>query len=207
MRAGIREGTHAPGLGENGPGADNCLMPVSASQLSAVAEQLGRTPRGVIDIPYTTPDGRPAVVTTIPVLEDGTPFPTVYYLTDPRLTAAASRLESAGVMRTMQERLADPDVAASYRAAHERYLSTRREVAQANGTPDLATDFSGGGMPDRVKCLHVLIAYSLAVGPGVNLFGDEAVAMVAAAGLRGIAVPADWPELSELSEPSDSAGA
>jgi hypothetical protein len=34
-------------------------------------------------------------------------------------------------------------------------------------------------MPDRVKCLHVLIAHSLAKGPGVNPLGDEALATLA----------------------------
>ncbi|WP_280423027.1 DUF501 domain-containing protein [Nocardia carnea] len=156
--------------------------------LQIVAEQLGRAPRGVLAIAYRTPDGVPAVVKTAPKLPDGTPFPTLYYLTDPRLTAEASRLESAGVMKGMTERLgADPELAAAYRAAHESYLAERDEIEP------LGTDFSGGGMPDRVKCLHVLIAHALAKGPGVNPLGDEAVALAADNGLRGTAVPADWP--------------
>lgn len=156
--------------------------------LQIVAEQLGRAPRGVLAIAYRTPDGMPAVVKTAPKLPDGTPFPTLYYLTDPRLTAEASRLESAGVMKEMTERLGrDPELAAAYRAAHESYLAERDEIES------LGTDFSGGGMPDRVKCLHVLIAHALAKGPGVNPFGDEAVALAADNGLRGTAIPADWP--------------
>lgn len=163
--------------------------PVAQADLDRVAEQLGRAPRGVLAVAYRTPDGEPAVVKTAPRLPDGTPFPTLYYLTDPRLTAEASRQESAGVMREMEALLAsDPDVAANYRAAHEHYLAER------NALEDLGTDFTGGGMPDRVKCLHVLIAYALAEGPGVVRLGDEAVALAAAAGLRGSAIPADWPE-------------
>ncbi|MET8799555.1 DUF501 domain-containing protein [Nocardia sp. NPDC004568] len=157
--------------------------------LQIVAEQLGRAPRGVLAIAYRTPDGLPAVVKTAPKLPDGTPFPTLYYLTDPRLTAEASRLESAGVMKGMTDRLGrDPELAAAYRAAHESYLAERDEIES------LGTDFTGGGMPDRVKCLHVLIAHALAKGPGVNPLGDEAVALAAANGLRGSAIPADWPE-------------
>ncbi|MGO4617672.1 DUF501 domain-containing protein [Nocardia sp. 2YAB30] len=157
--------------------------------LAIIAEQLGRTPRGVLAIAYRTPDGIPAVVKTAPRLPDGTPFPTLYYLTDPRLTAEASRQESAGVMREMTERLgADPELAAGYRAAHESYLAERDAI------DSLGTDFTGGGMPERVKCLHVLIAHSLAKGPGVNPLGDEAVALAADHGLRGTAIPADWPK-------------
>lgn len=156
--------------------------------LEIIAKQLGREPRGVLEVAYRTPDGLPAVVKTAPRLPDGTPFPTLYYLTDPRLTAEASRQESAGVMRDMTERLAtDPELAAAYRRAHESYLAERNEIES------LGTDFTGGGMPDRVKCLHVLIAHSLAKGPGLNPFGDEAVALAAAAGFRGTAIPADWP--------------
>ncbi len=165
---------------------------VSQSDLDVVAEQLGRAPRGVLAVSYRTPDGVPAVVMTAPRLPDGTPFPTLYYLTDPRLTAEASRLESAGLMRTMTQRLAiDSELARRYRRAHESYLAERDEI------DSLGTDFSGGGMPDRVKCLHVLIAHSLAKGPGVNPLGDEAVAWAAQSRLRGTALPLDWPHASE----------
>ena len=78
-------------------------------------------------------------------------------------------------MKDMTERLAqDPDLAAAYRRAHESYLAERDAIEP------LGTIFSGGGMPDRVKCLHVVIAHSLAKGRGVNPFGDEALAILAA---------------------------
>ncbi len=147
---------------------------VERSDLDAVARQLGREPRGVLEIAYRCPNGEPAVVKTTPKLPDGTPFPTLYYLTHPALTAAASRLESCGLMREMTDRLAqDPVLAAAYRRAHESYLAERDAIES------LGTTFSGGGMPDRVKCLHVVIAHSLAKGPGVNPFGDEALAVLA----------------------------
>ncbi|MFC5087903.1 DUF501 domain-containing protein [Corynebacterium aquatimens] len=166
----------------------------SESDLEVVAKQLGRAPRGVLAVAYRTPDGQPAVVATAPKLDDGTPFPTLYYLTDPRLTAEASRLEVAQVMKWMEGRLAhDGDLQADYRAAHEHYLSTR------NAIEDLGTTFSGGGMPDRVKCLHVLIAYALAEGPDRVRFGTEAVALAADhANLRGTAIPAEWPTADDL---------
>ena len=145
---------------------------VSSEDLDAIQAQLGRPPRGVLEVSYRSPDGQPGVVKTAPRLEDGTPFPTLYYLTDPRLTAEASRQESAGIMRGMTTRLAqEPELAANYVQAHERFLAKRNEIE------DLGTDFSGGGMPERVKCLHVLMAYALAEGPGVVWLGDESVAL------------------------------
>jgi uncharacterized protein len=147
---------------------------VKPADLEAVARQLGREPRGVLEIAYRCPNGEPGVVKTAPRLPDGTPFPTLYYLTHPVLTAAASRLESSGLMREMTERLAhDPELATAYRRAHESYLAERDAIEP------LGTTFSGGGMPERVKCLHVLIAHSLAAGPAVNPFGDEALAVLA----------------------------
>ncbi|GAA1481594.1 DUF501 domain-containing protein [Gordonia sinesedis] len=179
------------------------MRPVSVSEndLATVAAQLGREPRGVLAISYYTPDGVPAVVMTAPRLPDGTPFPTLYYLTDPRLTAEASRQESAGVMKSMTARLAaDPALAAAYRRAHESFLAERDAIES------LGTDFSGGGMPDRVKCLHVLMAHALAKGPGLNPLGDEAVALAADRGLRGTAIPADWPAATHPSDPEGPVG-
>ena len=173
-------------------------MTVNDADLEIVKEQLGRAPRGVLDIAYRTPDGQPAVVKTAPKLPDGTPFPTLYYLTDPRLTAEASRLEVAHVMKWMEARLnadtAEGDaLRRDYLAAHEHFLAER------NAIEDLGTDFSGGGMPERVKCLHVLIAYALAEGPERVRFGTEAVALAAQhANLRGTAIPEDWPTLEDL---------
>ena len=161
---------------------------VDPADLDAVARQLGREPRGVLEIAYRCPNGEPAVVKTSPRLPDRTPFPTLYYLTHPVLTAAASRLESEGLMRDMTDRLAaDPQLAAAYRRAHESYLAERDAIEP------LGTDFSGGGMPDRVKCLHVLIAHALAKGRGVNPFGDEALAVLAVEpAMAGILAKGDW---------------
>ena len=109
---------------------------VDQADLDAVARQLGREPRGVLEIAYRCPNGEPGVVKTTPRLPDGTPFPTLYYLTHPVLT-------------------------------------------ERDAVESLGTTFSGGGMPERVKCLHVVMAHSLAKGPGVNPFGDEALELLA----------------------------
>ena len=170
------------------------VMHPTEAQLAVVAEQLGRPPRGVLEVSYTTPDGQPAVIKTAPKLDDGTPFPTLYYLTDPRLTAEASRLEVAQVMKWMESRLAgSEELQQDYQAAHEHYLAER------NAIENLGTDFSAGGMPERVKCLHVLIGYALAEGPDRVRFGTEAVALAAEHGrLSGTAIPEDWPSLEDL---------
>ncbi|ROP38535.1 DUF501 domain-containing protein [Saccharothrix texasensis] len=145
-------------------------MTVSEEDLAAVAAQLGRAPRGIRAVAARCPSGHPAVVRTNPRLEDGTPFPTLYYLTCSRLNSYVSRLEGAGLMKEMTDRLAeDEQLAASYLRAHEAYLAERDAIEP------LGTTVTAGGMPARVKCLHVHVAHSLAAGPGVNPFGDEAL--------------------------------
>jgi hypothetical protein len=147
----------------------------SELDLEAVTRQLGRRPRGTRAVAHRCPCGNPDVVETSPRLDDGTPFPTMFYLTCPRATAACSRLESAGVMRDMQERLStDPVLAKRYQQAHEDYLRRREAVQHVEEIENV----SAGGMPDRVKCLHVHLGHALAAGPGVNPFGDEVRAAV-----------------------------
>ncbi len=151
------------------------LPPVAQADLDAVSRQLGRQARGVAEVAHRCPCGEPDVVRTEPRLPDGTPFPTSFYATCPRLTGALSTLESQGVMREMSERLeVDADLREKYTAAHLDYLERR---SQLGDVPEVA-GVSAGGMPARVKCLHVLVAHSLAAGPGVNPLGDEALAML-----------------------------
>ncbi len=150
---------------------------VEEQDRAVIAAQLGREPRGIVGIGHRCPCGHPDVVTTEPRLPDGTPFPTTFYLTCPRAASLIGTLEGSGLMAEMTERLAhDEDLAASYRSAHERYLEAREaigHVAEIDGV-------SAGGMPTRVKCLHVLAGQSLAQGRGVNPLGDEVLDLLGA---------------------------
>ncbi|HVY09038.1 MAG TPA: DUF501 domain-containing protein [Mycobacteriales bacterium] len=146
---------------------------VSPDDLAAVELQLHRPPRATRAVAHRCGCGLPDVVETSPRLEDGTPFPTLYYLTCPKVRSAVGRLEASGLMKEMTDRLAvDAELAQRYAAAHEAYLARRNEIEP------LGTSVTAGGMPNRVKCLHVLVAHSLAAGPGVNPFGDEALDLI-----------------------------
>jgi hypothetical protein len=149
------------------------FAPPTAAEVAVVTAQLGRPARGVIGVAARCVCGNPVVVATAPRLDDGTPFPTLYYLSHPAATAAISTLEATGVMAELGVELEDPATAAAYRAAHESYLADRAAIADV---PEIA-GFSAGGMPERVKCLHALAAHALAAGPGVNPIGDRALAL------------------------------
>lgn len=165
-------------------------MTVAQSDLDAVADQLGRRPRGILAIMSRCPSGHPNVVKTEPRLDDGTPFPTMYYLTCPRLAGEIGTLEASGLMREMSERLlVDADLAEAYRRAHDEYLAEREALGHV---PEI-DGITAGGMPTRVKCLHVLAGHSLAKGPGVNPLGDETIELLGD-WWSGNSCSADWVE-------------
>ena len=154
---------------------DTAFEPVTEADVPVVREQLGRPPRAMRAIAARCPEGHPAVIQTSPRLENGTPFPTLYYLTCPRLTSMVGTLEGSGLMREMTERLhTEPGLAAAYQRAHETYL------AQRDAIESLGHEVSAGGMPQRVKCLHVHLAHTLACGSGTNPFGDETAELLRA---------------------------
>lgn len=165
---------------------DNELSP---RDVRAVALQLGRTPRAMTSVAHRCACGLPDVVETRPRLEDGTPFPTLYYLTCPRLASSIGTLEADGLMREQTERLAsDAELAARYQAAARDYTERRDRHEVLENVP------AQGGMPVRVKCLHVLVAHSLAVGAGVNPFGDEALGVLPDWAVKGPCVDPDDPD-------------
>jgi len=172
---GVPQASPSPaGAPAAAPMATPMATPVAEQDLRAVEEQLGRRPRGVVAVGHRCPCGRPDVVVTLPRLDDGTPFPTSFYLTCPKAASAIGTLEAGGLMREQNARLHDdPDLAAAHRAAHDDYL--RRRAALGGEVPEIA-GVSAGGLPDRVKCLHALVAHALMAGPGVDPLGDEALA-------------------------------
>jgi uncharacterized protein len=162
---------------------------VTGPDRDAVAAQIGRRPRGLRRVAHRCPCGLPDVVETAPRLEDGTPFPTLYYATCPRLTSRVGTLEADGLMREQTERLGtDADFAARYTRAHTEYLAERDAIEP------LGTEVSAGGMPERVKCLHVHVAHTLARGRGVNPAGDETLERLDAWWHAGPCVDPDPPQ-------------
>jgi len=145
--------------------------PFTQADIDTVSAQLGRPARDVVGIAARCVCGKPTVVSTQPRLTDGTPFPTLYYLSHPAATAALSELEANGVMAEMSLLLEDEALAAQYLAAHEAYLADRESIAVV----DEISGISAGGMPVRIKCLHALAGHALAAGPGVNPIGDLAL--------------------------------
>lgn len=132
--------------------------PMGAADLEVAARMLGRPPRGRPAVAVRCRWSLPAVLRVDPVLEDGTPFPTTFWLACPIANKHCGRLEAQGTMVGLNERLgADADLADRFAQAHERYVAFRDTLG-----PKVPRDPSAGGMPGRVKCLHSLYAHHLA---------------------------------------------
>lgn len=124
-----------------------------------VAAQLGRPPRGSWSVARRCDCGKPQVIQTQPRLDDGTPFPTMWWLTCRKLSSRIGGLESSGWMAELNERLRqDPEFHAELIRATERYVRRRDEI-----DPLGVTGHPGGG-PDQIKCLHAHVAHQLVSG-------------------------------------------
>jgi len=141
------------------PGWAGGLPEAGAADRRLIEAQIGRDVRGSVAVAARCRYGLPAVVRTAPLLPDGTPFPTLYWLACPAARVAVGRLEAAGWNAILSERVAaEPDLAAAHAAAHTSYLAQRDAMAPLPGAPGV------GGLPGRVKCLHALYAHQAATG-------------------------------------------
>jgi uncharacterized protein len=131
----------------------------SAEDVAALTVLLGREPEADFEVVVRAPSGQPAVIRNAPLLRDGTPMPTRYWLVDPHLTLAVSRLESNGGVRAAESAV-DPQELA---AAHSRYANEREGAIP---TPHAGPRPHGGVAGTRVgvKCLHAHYGYFLAGG-------------------------------------------
>lgn len=134
-------------------------MRASDEDRRVVAELLGREPQGQFEVVLRDAEGVPRVLRNAPILDDGTPMPTLYWLVSAHDRLVVSRLESTQAIARVQEELA-PEVIA---AAHDRYRAEREALMPADHTGP--TPSAGvGGTRRGVKCLHAHYAYHLAGG-------------------------------------------
>jgi len=134
-------------------------VPDAESDREAVTVLLGRPPAGAFTVVVRRPDGAPVVLANHPWLEDGTPMPTRYWLVDPALREAVSRLESTGGVRQAEAEV-DPEALAE---AHRRYAAERDALADPQ-RPGPRPSGGVGGTRVGVKCLHAHLAWWLAGG-------------------------------------------
>jgi len=135
-------------------------VPVGAEERALISAQLGRPARGNPAVVHRCAFGLPTVVRVDPRLEDGTPFPTTFWLTCPVMKSRVGTLEADHAMVGLNARLEEePDLADEYAASHERYVGFRDQLGEPlQGAP------GAGGMPRYIKCLHVHAAHHLATG-------------------------------------------
>lgn len=141
------------------------LPEATRAEQAIVEAQLERPVRGSVAIAARCRYGLPTVVRSAPRLGDGSPFPTLYWLTCPAARTAIGRLEAQGWNKQLTQQISsDPPLAQMYADAHQSYVTQRDALGRLPWSP------GAGGMPGRVKCLHVLYAHELATG--VNPIGS-----------------------------------
>ena len=141
-----------------------------------VAVQIGRKPRSVVDVVARCHLGLPVVIKVPPYLDDGTPFPTTYWLTCPLATRRIGRIEADGGVKRAEDRIAsDQEFAAAHQAAMDRYRDDREALMESSqGGPRPSGGV--GGTRRGVKCLHSHFA-DYAAG-NANPVGAETAASV-----------------------------
>jgi hypothetical protein len=131
----------------------------SAGDQARVTSLLGRTPAGNFAVVARRPDGEPLVIENEPILRDGTPMPTRFWLVDPDLRAQVGRLEASGGVRQAESDVDEAELA----DAHRRYAEERDTLMPA-GWEGPHPSGGVGGTRQGVKCLHAHLAWWLAGG-------------------------------------------
>ncbi len=131
----------------------------SDTDRAAVAALLGRDPEGDFTVAVRNGEGRPVVICNAPLLRDGTPMPTRWWLVDAELRRTVSSIEAAGGVREAAAAVDAEELA----RAHARYAA-ERDSAIPPGHEGPRPSGGVGGTRQGVKCLHAHYAWLLAGG-------------------------------------------
>lgn len=124
-----------------------------------VRELLGREPQGKFEVVVRDALGDPVVLLNEPLLDDGTPMPTRYWLINKTIVAAIGRIEAEGGVR-QAEAAVDP---AALELAHQQH-EAERDAALPEQYVGPRPSGGVGGTRKGVKCLHAHYAWFLAGG-------------------------------------------
>ena len=131
----------------------------SAADVARVAELLGRSPEGEFDVVVRDDAGDPVVIRNAPLLPDGRPMPTRFWLVGKAANLAVSRLEAAGGVRAAEAEIDPEQIAAAHRA-----YAAERDAALPRGYAGPVPSGGVAGTREGVKCLHAHYAWHLAGG-------------------------------------------
>ncbi len=151
--------TFLDGIGEEDGAVREAEGPGHLSDDEIVAQLIGREPAGGFEVVVRTDEGAPAVIANDPFLADGTPMPTRYWLVDPYLREAVSRIESSGGVRRAEDEVGMDRI----RELHARYADERDQLIPADHRGPRPSG-GVGGTRQGVKCLHAHLAWWLAGG-------------------------------------------
>ena len=154
-------------------------MPISPHHIDIIRQQLGREPRGIVEIAALSKTGVPLVLQMRSLVDDQ-PFPTLYWLCSKDLHKAIGQIEGRGWVKEIEARLqVDNTLLQTYRADHQRYITQRwqamhpqdKQRIEEKGLSALFDQYGIGGISqwDKVRCLHMQYAQHLVQG---NCIGE-----------------------------------
>jgi exopolyphosphatase/guanosine-5'-triphosphate,3'-diphosphate pyrophosphatase len=145
---------------------------------AVIAGEIGRTPRDLTGIAARCPYGYPAVIETAPILTEGSPNPTLLYLTCPALATVVSRVESSGGVKRFRQMVGEDSALREVLMSVTQLYQERRAALAARQTvalppgERLGAGIGGPESPEVASCLHAYAAAILAVLSGW-LVGDD----------------------------------
>eukprot|EP00922_Rhytidocystis_sp_ex-Travisia-forbesii_P042243 GHVS01063126.1.p1 GENE.GHVS01063126.1~~GHVS01063126.1.p1 ORF type:complete len:405 (-),score=64.88 GHVS01063126.1:30-1244(-) len=154
-----------------------------------IRQQLGRHPKGLLGVGRYSSRGEPQVLVVSP-LQKGEPFPTMFWLSDSRLSKAISSVEAGGFIKRLEALLQSDMLGLLHLALDQfRYIALRWQLLKKEGLVDQLLiqkeDWSNeervkfameedptveclrnrgiGGIMElsRVRCLHMHYAFHL----------------------------------------------
>jgi hypothetical protein len=162
-------------------------MSIQEEQLIIIGQQLGREPRGLVDIAADSATGVPLVLQMRSLVDDQ-PFPTLYWLCSKDLCKAIGQIEGRGWVKQIEARLQeDRALRQQYQHDQQRYVAQRwqamhvedQQRIEALKMTALFDQYGIGGITqwDNVRCLHMQYAHHLVDGNCIGALMDEAFAL------------------------------
>jgi len=158
-------------------------VPSSPSQLCLIEQQLGRSPRGLKAVAALSNNGIPLALKMHPLMDDK-PFPTLYWLCSKDLHKAINQLETAGLVKELEQKLKDePEWMAQYQQNQRDYVAARwancsevevKQLESLSFAP-LFEQYGIGGLRDwrQIRCLHMQYAHHLCADNVIGQYLDE----------------------------------
>ena len=140
------------------------------NEKKTVEVQLNRNLRSDVNVVAKCHFDLPVVVDVPKNLDDGTPFPTMFWLTCPMYVKKVSTLESHGMVKELDKQLQSNKKLNELWSKRQKSYEEERNKKYKNSMNLISPDGGVGGTLKSIKCLHSHLADELVTG--LNTIGQ-----------------------------------